>query len=210
MADSKITEMAEITSYDENVITPVVVSDNGQFVNKMIRLKNIKGRDYIAGNGINIINDVISINDSEINKQDTLVSGVNIKTINGMTLLGSGNITVEGSGTGGEVYVAGYGINITEGNAINVDANELNNIYQAKMGSDDNYVTDAEKTKLSNLSGVNTGDQDLSGLLPKTDASLIYQTKMGADDNYVTDAEKIKLLNLSGTNSGDETASTIN
>ena len=60
MADSKITEMAEITSYDENVITPVVVSDNGQFVNKMIRLKNIKGRDYIAGNGINIINDVIS------------------------------------------------------------------------------------------------------------------------------------------------------
>ena len=209
MADSKITEMAEITSYDENVITPVVVSDGGNFVNKMIRLKNIKGRDYIAGNGINIINDVISTNDAEINKQDPLVSGVNIKTINGMTLLGSGNITVEGGGTGGEVYVAGYGINITEGNAINVDTNELNNIYQAKMGADDNYVTDSEKTKLSNLSGVNTGDQDLSGLLPKTDASLIYQTKMGADDNYVTDAEKIKLLNLSGTNSGDETASTI-
>ena len=79
------------------------------------------------------------------------MSGVNIKTINGMTLLGSGNITVEGGGSGGEVYVAGYGINITEGNAINVDTNELNNVYQAKMGSDDNYVTDAEKTKLSNL-----------------------------------------------------------
>lgn len=27
------------------------------------------------------------------------------------------------------------------------------------LGADDNYVTDAEKTKLSNLSGVNTGDQ---------------------------------------------------
>ena len=31
------------------------------------------------------------------------------------------------------------------------------------LGSDDNYVTDAEKVKLSNLSGTNTGDQDLSG-----------------------------------------------
>jgi len=30
------------------------------------------------------------------------------------------------------------------------------------------YVTSAEKTKLSNLSGTNTGDQDLSGLVPKT------------------------------------------
>ena len=34
-------------------------------------------------------------------KQDTLVSGTNIKTINGETLLGEGNITIEG-GSGGE------------------------------------------------------------------------------------------------------------
>ena len=31
----------------------------------------------------------------------------------------------------------------------------------ASLGSDDNYVTDAEKVKLSNLSGTNTGDQTL-------------------------------------------------
>jgi hypothetical protein len=31
--------------------------------------------------------------------------------------------------------------------------------FAAALGSDDNYVTDAEKTKLSNLSGTNTGDQ---------------------------------------------------
>jgi hypothetical protein len=29
------------------------------------------------------------------------------------------------------------------------------------LGGDDNYVTDAEKTKLGNLSGTNTGDQTL-------------------------------------------------
>jgi hypothetical protein len=32
-------------------------------------------------------------------------------------------------------------------------------LYAAALGADDNYVTDAEKTKLSNLSGTNTGDQ---------------------------------------------------
>lgn len=37
--------------------------------------------------------------------------------------------------------------------------------------ADKRYMTDAEKTKLSNTSGANTGDQDLSGLQPK-DADL--------------------------------------
>lgn len=37
----------------------------------------------------------------------------------------------------------------------------------SSLGADDNYVTDAEKVKLSNLSGTNTGDQDLSGLMVK-------------------------------------------
>jgi hypothetical protein len=32
-------------------------------------------------------------------------------------------------------------------------------LYAAALGSDDNYVTDAEKTVLSNTSGTNTGDQ---------------------------------------------------
>ena len=35
--------------------------------------------------------------------------------------------------------------------------------FAAPLGADDNYVTDSEKVKLSNLSGTNTGDQDLSG-----------------------------------------------
>lgn len=34
------------------------------------------------------------------NKQDTLVSGTNIKTINNESLLGSGNIDIQGSGSG--------------------------------------------------------------------------------------------------------------
>lgn len=41
------------------------------------------------------------------NKQDTLVSGTNIKTINGESILGSGNIVIEG-GSGGNTDLTGY------------------------------------------------------------------------------------------------------
>ena len=48
-------------------------------------------------------------------KQDTLVSGTNIKTINGETLLGEGNIEIQGGGGGGKAIEAGRGISITTG-----------------------------------------------------------------------------------------------
>lgn len=44
------------------------------------------------------------------NKQDTLISGTNIKTVNNQSLLGSGNIDIQG---GGSTYTAGDGIDIT-------------------------------------------------------------------------------------------------
>ena len=46
------------------------------------------------------------INNSLSGKQDTLISGTNIKTINNQSILGSGNITIQGgSGGGGETVV---------------------------------------------------------------------------------------------------------
>ena len=50
----------------------------------------------------------------EVNaKQDTLISGSNIKTINNQSILGSGNIEIQG-GSGGGSYTAGNNINITD------------------------------------------------------------------------------------------------
>lgn len=51
------------------------------------------------------------------NKQDTLVSAMNIKTINGNSILGSGNIQI---GEGGTTITGGNGITVTEG-TISVD-----------------------------------------------------------------------------------------
>lgn len=52
-------------------------------------------------------NEVISkINELVDGKQDTLVSGTNIKTINGTSLLGSGNIDIQGGGSDVEAFTA--------------------------------------------------------------------------------------------------------
>ena len=46
---------------------------------------------------------IASIEQQIATKQDNLVSGETIKTINGQSILGKGNITIHGSGGGGEV-----------------------------------------------------------------------------------------------------------
>jgi hypothetical protein len=99
----------------------------------------------------------------------------------------------------------------------------------------DGAVTDkhthSNKTALDNVSGVNSGDQDISGKLDKNTAITgATKTKITYDSNglvtsgadattadiadslnsrYVTDAQKTIIGNTSGTNSGDETSSTI-
>ncbi|CAB4141347.1 hypothetical protein UFOVP410_186, partial [uncultured Caudovirales phage] len=77
------------------------------------------------------------------------------------------------------------------------------------------YVTDAQLTIIGNTSGTNTGDQDLSNLVPKTTtintkalSSNITLTTADISDSsnkrYVTDSDLTKLSNTSGTNTGDQ------
>ena len=74
-------------------------------------------------------------------KQDKLVSGQNIKTINGSSILGSGNLTIDTGGT----YTAGEGIGISDSNEISV-TNPLPNslrLYTYTIG-------DKTKTQIEN------------------------------------------------------------
>lgn len=64
-----------------------------------------------------------TVNEIIDDKQDTLVSGTNIKTINNESLLGSGNITIQG---GGSSYTAGTGISIVS-DVISVTSPTLTN-----------------------------------------------------------------------------------
>lgn len=46
------------------------------------------------------------VNELVDDKQDTLVSGTNIKTINNTSILGSGNIDIQGGGSDVEAFTA--------------------------------------------------------------------------------------------------------
>ncbi|MFA5818660.1 MAG: hypothetical protein WC854_05220 [Bacteroidales bacterium] len=102
----------------------------------------------------------------------------------------------------------------------------------AGKGLSTNDYTTAEQTKVSNLSGTNTGDQTLAGLggvasnttiTGATKTKITYDAKglvtAGADattadiaastnKNYVTDAQQTVINNTSGTNTGDNATNT--
>lgn len=107
------------------------------------------------------------------------------------------------SATGsGDMLAATY-----DPNNVASDAFDMGNMVEATNAK---ILTAAERTKLANTSGTNTGDQDLSGYLTSATAASTYEPIKGADDNYVTDAELAVLANTSGTNTGDQTDITGN
>ena len=86
----EIRENGEIYIADTND-----TSTTNYYEKPMIKLQDALGgggTSYSAGTGIDITNDVISVT----GKQDTLISGTNIKTINNESILGSGNISIQG------------------------------------------------------------------------------------------------------------------
>lgn len=74
------------------------------------------------------------INELVDDKQDTLVSGTNIKTINNISLLGSGNISISGGG-GAVDSVNGYtGVVVLTASDVGVEAytaNEVQTLWES-------------------------------------------------------------------------------
>lgn len=101
-------------------------------------------------------NDANYVTESQLEtKQDTLVSGTNIKTINNQSLLGSGNIEIQGGSGGGSniieitqaeydaltAYTEGAMYVITDAQAINMDNYATTGDIQAAL---DSYYTSAQ------------------------------------------------------------------
>ena len=92
-------------------------------------------------------------------KQNSLVSGINIKTINNESILGEGNITIEG---GGSSYTAGDGIDITN-DVISVTGKVDTSAFTAHTADTVIHVTSDEKTAWNGKQG-----QLISGVNIKT------------------------------------------
>lgn len=84
-------------------------------------------------------------------KQDTLVSGTNIKTINNESILGSGNINIQG---GGSSYTAGDGIDITNG-VISVTGKIDTTTYNTYTAATNSRLSEDEEVTAAALNNIN-------------------------------------------------------
>jgi hypothetical protein len=131
-------------------------------------------------------------------KQDTLVSGSNIKTINSISLLGSGDIVITGGNSTG---IAGF----TNGNGFtgSIVDNNLSLVLQNVNSTQSGQVTagkytDWESKGTSNLTIGNTSTTALRGNATTADVSA------STNKNYVTDVNLAVINQTSGTNTGDQ------
>ena len=154
-------------------------------------------------------------------KQDTLVSGVNLKTINNMSLLGSGNIDIQGGGGSGDAYtkaetdallstkqntlVAGQNISIV-GNVISATGGGGSGESYTKAESDakyqvkGNYLTQHQPLKTINnqvISGTgNITINEGNNVIELTQAEYDALTTKDLNALYIiTDAPIVDLRN---------------
>ena len=101
ISGSPITSSGTITVGHSNVLTsaqttsavyPIKIDKNGHIseYGSAVSIINTRGTPTSGGNNLSLVNtgDMYTWN----NKQDTLVSGTNIKTINNTSIVGSGNV----------------------------------------------------------------------------------------------------------------------
>lgn len=142
MADIKISQLtAKGTAIASTDLIEISQSDGaGGYVTKSVTGANIIG-----------------------SKQDTLISGTNIKTIEGQSILGGGNINITntdvGLGNVDNTSDLNKPISTATQTALNTKQNTITNSDSITEGVTNLFLTTGERTKLTNTSGTNTGDQ---------------------------------------------------
>jgi hypothetical protein len=183
MADQKISQLATIVTVDNaSDLFPIV--DTSAAETKKITPSALK--TALALNNVDNTSDankpVSSATQSALNaKQDTLVSGTNIKTVNGTSVLGSGNIAISSA-------VAWGGVTGTLSNQT-----DLQTALDGKV-DENSSITGATKTKVT---------YDAKGLVTAGADATTADIASSTDKRYVTDAQLVVVENTSGTNTGD-------
>lgn len=160
-----------------------------------------------AASAMNAANDAANDASSALSglssKQDTLVSGTNIKTINNESILGSGNITIQG---GGGSSVEADGLTIVNNNGVlsTTDGAYVSNqsityhgttITIAKEGTSDWTTISNDSTVYDFLQSLGTTDQYTVFISEGTGATWMK------DDNPITSAY-LKFTNQTDTSIG--------
>ena len=96
------------TGVEYTAKNPISITDNkiGLKIDNQTLQTNENGQ--LVANLDELGNEVNTIANNLTKKQDILVDGANIKTINGQPITGAGNITIEGGSGGGSEWVGSY------------------------------------------------------------------------------------------------------
>ena len=121
-------------------------------------------------------------------KQDTLVSGTNIKTINGNSLLGSGDITIEGGS--GNVDLTDYYTKSETNALVNPKLSQVTLTqaeYDALQTKEDNVlyiISDAEDLKFKTING-----QQITG---EGNIEIATKSELETKQNVISDLDTIR------------------
>ena len=183
MADQKISQLTTIATVDNTAdLFPIV--DTSASETKKITPTALKSA--LALNNVDNTTDaskpISSATQTALDaKQATLVSGTNIKTVNGTSVLGSGNIVISSA-------VAWGGVTGTLSNQT-----DLQTALDAKV-DENTAITGATKTKIT---------YDSKGLVTSGADATTADIADSTNKRYVTDAQATVIGNTSGTNTGD-------
>jgi hypothetical protein len=117
MPDSKITDLSAIVSVVDADVLPIVdISDD---TTKKVTIAQIKATAPVQS---------VNGGTGAVSVQPTLVSGTNIKTINGESVLGAGNIVVSGSGGVSSVNTLDGALTLAAGSNVTITDNGTDTI----------------------------------------------------------------------------------
>lgn len=226
MPDKKISALDAIVTIANDDVLPIV--DNSASTTKKISITQIKAQSpvqSVAGKTGSVSLDKSDVglgnvdNTSDADKpistatqtalnakQATLVSGTNIKTINGTSLLGSGDITISGGGgisdgDKGDITVSASGATWTIDNGVVTDAKVASGIDAVKIANGTisntefqylNGVTDNIQTQFS-------GKQDL--LQSGTNIKTVNSTSLLGSGNVAVQETLVSGTNIKTINS---------
>ena len=152
-------------------------------LNSKVDVQDLNENYYNKNTVNNLLDQKADTSDLQ-NKQDTLISGTNIKTINNLSLLGSGNINIEGGGIAYQVQSdwtnnnpLSYAYILNKPDlSVYVNEDELNNYYNK------NTVDTLLQSK-ANVSDI----PDMSYYYTKTETESYVNNKIGTVlSSYVT------------------------
>jgi len=209
--EEKKADKDDLTTLIDNVYTKEEIDDDHLVISTSLndlntRLISASNNIETIGNSIDeIYNGLDEISDTLGTKQEVLVSGTNIKTINNESILGSGNITIQGSGSGDVNIIESVKVN---GTALTPDANKAVDITSipASIVTQDathRFVSDTEKTtwnnKVSNVQADWNATSGLSQILnkPTIPAAVTESTVSGW--GFTKNAGTVTGVKMNGT-----------